>query len=162
MFFDVTYTLSCDRGYVRNSLLNIKPRRFLSLQPVVPGSARHEERKISLWVFSERTQASLGIFNCKNLAPIMKHKAVSVQKQHDPRALIKSLTSSSKVKNQQAAYLTIQVTFLLKEGNRMSDSSNHQLGNRSQSSYETLGSCVTSKVFSNTISMINYHYLDST
>lgn len=51
----------------------------------------------------------------------MKHKAVSVQKQYDPGALIKNLTSSSKGENQQAAYLTIQMIFVLKEGKRVSD-----------------------------------------
>lgn len=48
----------------------------------------------------------------------MKHKAVSVYKPHDPGASIKNLTSSRKVKEQQAAYSAVQVSFALKEGHR--------------------------------------------
>lgn len=55
---------------MRNLLLNLKPRRFLSPQPIVSGSARREQHKIPLRVFSEREQAHLGIFSCKNLAQL--------------------------------------------------------------------------------------------
>lgn len=94
-------------------LLCIKPRRFLSPQPMMSASTRHQQQKITLWVHSDRAQAQLGIFSCNLVVKSMKRKAIGVQKPYDPDISIKNLHSE----DQQAAYMNIQSRFALKEGN---------------------------------------------